>query len=187
MSPQTRTSKQSEEDRRFVQNMREQRDRLNLSQEALAEKVAEGGVPDFNQMALSRIEAGTRHISLAEARAIAEAFETSVEELLRPSREHSLYQQLRTQMDREAHASDQLAAHLSFMQRELELLRYALEDFEESDWQNVLTGPTYEAAERRVNLARMVVEGGLDGAILGARDKIGSPASDAGDQNAPAS
>lgn len=166
-----------------MQNMREQRDRRDLSQEALAEKVAEAGVPDFNQMALSRIEAGTRHISLAEARAIAQAFETSVEELLQSSREHSLYQQLRTQMDREAHASDQLAAHLSVLQRELQLLRNALEEFEESDWRSVLTDSALDMAERRVHMARLTVDGGLDGATMRARQKIGSPQSD-GDASA---
>lgn len=163
-----------------MQNMREQRDRLGLSQEALAEKVAEAGVPDFNQMALSRIEAGTRHISLAEARAIAEAFEMTVEGLLQSSRAHRQYQELRTFMDREDRATDSLAGALSVAQQALRLMHGALEEFEESDWQEVLTGPEYEVAAERVRMARLTVEDGLDGAIARAREKLSSPKSDDG-------
>lgn len=175
MTPQKRPPKLSPEDRLFVENMKSERVRLELSQDALAEKVAEHGVPEFNQMALSRIEAGTRQLGLGEARAIAAALDGSVEEMLQPSSEYSLYQTLRTFMDRETHANDQLAGYLAVVQREIQLVRNALEGFEESDWRNVLTGSALETAEKRVRMARLTVEDGLDGAIMRARQKFSSP------------
>lgn len=84
MSPESRPPKLAPADELFVQNMQNLRRERGMSQEALAEEVRSRGVPGFNQVALSRIEAGTRALGLTEARAVADALGTSVEQMILP-------------------------------------------------------------------------------------------------------
>lgn len=84
MTTQKRPPKLAPADELFVQNMQTLRLERGLSQEALADEVRSRDVPGFNQMALSRIEAGTRALGLTEARAIADALGSSVEQMVMP-------------------------------------------------------------------------------------------------------
>lgn len=85
MTTQKRPPKLAPADELFVRNMQKLRYEQGISQEALADEVRSRGVPGFNQVALSRIEAGTRALGLTEARAVADALGTSVEQMMLPS------------------------------------------------------------------------------------------------------
>lgn len=147
MTPQKRPPKLSPEDRLFVENMKSERARLGLSQDALAEKVAEHGVPDFNQVALSRIEAGTRQLGLGEARAIAAALGGNVDEMVQPASEYGLYQNLRHQRTRWLnYAQANLSTAVAEVGDALERMREARDALEASDWRDALDGQAYEAA-----------------------------------------
>lgn len=84
MTTQKRPPKLAPADELFVQNMQTLRLERGLSQEALADEVRSRDVPGFNQVALSRIEAGTRALGLTEARTIADVLGTTVEQMVLP-------------------------------------------------------------------------------------------------------
>ncbi len=84
-----------DDEARFADNLRRQREARGWSQGDLARRMQEAGWGNFHQTTVSRIEKGERPIRLGEAKALAEVFRLSLEVLLRPSREAVLVEQLR--------------------------------------------------------------------------------------------
>ncbi len=84
-----------DDEARFADNLRRQRESRGWSQGDLARGMQEAGWRNFHQTTVSRIEKGERPIRLGEAKALAEVFHLSLEVLLRPSREAVLAEQLR--------------------------------------------------------------------------------------------
>jgi transcriptional regulator with XRE-family HTH domain len=70
-------------DERFAGNIRETRERLNLSQGELARRMAERGFP-YYQQTIRRIEEGRRKVSVGEAKALAEILGTTMDRLTLP-------------------------------------------------------------------------------------------------------
>lgn len=71
-------------DRNFVTNLTAARRARGWTQAVLADELSQVHGEPFNQSAISRIEKGERPVRLGEARAIAEVFETTVDELSGP-------------------------------------------------------------------------------------------------------
>lgn len=184
MTTEKRPPKLSREDRVFVENMKTERGRLEMSQEALAEKVAENGVPGFKQMALSRIEAGTRQLGLGEARAIAEALGRTVEDLLQPTHEHQLYRDLWSAHAELARSEEILSLHIRNVRDDLQVLSRALDAFERSEWQTELTGRSHDDAQSLLDLAREKVSRGVQGRV---EEAMGDAGVEEGLTRAPAS
>lgn len=68
------------EERNFAFNLRLFRESRGLTQEALAEAMKSSGLP-LHATAIHRIENGTRHVRLSEARALANAVGATLDEL----------------------------------------------------------------------------------------------------------
>ncbi len=83
-----------DDEARFAENLRHQREARGWSQGDLARRMQEAGWRNFHQTTISRIEKQERPIRLGEAKALAELFHVSLELLLRPSREAVLARQL---------------------------------------------------------------------------------------------
>lgn len=71
-------------DQRFAMNLRLARERAGLSQEDLAQRMAEWG-HKFHQQTITRIENGRRKVSLGESIELAHAVGSTVEALSRPT------------------------------------------------------------------------------------------------------
>ena len=66
----------------FARNVRRRREARGISQDAVVAAMREAGWDEFNSMALSRVEKGTRRAGVDEALAIAAILETTLEWLI---------------------------------------------------------------------------------------------------------
>jgi len=72
----------AEADSRFGRRMRSVREQRGLSQQALVAMLCGLGITHWHQTTVGKVEAGTRPVRLAEAMAVAQLFDMTLDELL---------------------------------------------------------------------------------------------------------
>lgn len=143
---------------RFPTNLRTLREVRGLKQSDLVKMVQRGGLPKFNQTALSRLEDGTRVVRLDEAMVLAWALECDLNDLLREPAHTNEISWLRTRSQRVAEQYAKLTddiARLMWLKRQLaDTLRRSSSDstpalrLRRREAQTILEHSTLEEAER---------------------------------------
>lgn len=162
-----------DDDARFAENVKLERERLGWSQGELARRLREeGGLSNFHQTTVSRVEKGERPVRLAEARAIAQVLGSRVSLLVMSNERYRPLQRFASCLHdlREAHAAlgdarselDGARAALVYAMGELTSILEEGESF----WADSLDAETTRAAvEEKLDRARSLV-------LMDARDVL---------------
>lgn len=68
----------------FAEQVKIERESIGWSQEDLAERMRQGGLPRVNQVTISRIENGLRSVRLIEAQVLASIFKSTITRMIYP-------------------------------------------------------------------------------------------------------
>jgi transcriptional regulator with XRE-family HTH domain len=94
-------------DELFAAGVREQRERLKMSQGELARRMDARGFP-YYQQTVRRIEDGRRKVSVGEAKALAQILDTTMDQLTWPTQEASAAAQLDMNIARAGQAYEEI-------------------------------------------------------------------------------
>lgn len=114
-------------DRYFVANVRQAREELEWSQNAVAQRMAGQGFK-FHQTTIARIESGQRPVSLGEAEALARIFNTTVGRLSMEPRDGQVYRRLESSLHQAEIALEEIHAKLRWFPEAQSRLREALDN-----------------------------------------------------------
>ncbi|RKO27650.1 XRE family transcriptional regulator [Pseudarthrobacter phenanthrenivorans] len=129
----------AEDEARFIASVKRLREKQGWSQGELARRMAATGWAGFHQTTISRIEKAERPLRLSEARALAEIFETPLEEMLTPPREAAIVSALDEVRGYVGAARDGMAASVNELLQSLDMLRDIAQEAEDAlagEWEN---------------------------------------------------
>lgn len=115
----------------FAVNLKQAREALGMSQEAVAEKMQERG-HSFHQATVYKIENGARRVQLVEALDLAEILESSIRDLVRAPDEQRLIYEIRSRSQELFEIQREILRAVHAYHDKQEFLKLAIEDYESS-------------------------------------------------------
>lgn len=148
-----------------------------MGQTELAHALKERGI-ELHRQTIHKIEESARPLRFDEAVLIADILDVNLSEMMQESPELRPLRDLHGCQHLLSMAEKALQEALGDAEEQLQQMAHHLHELDRTDWRAALSGAALAQADRRVQLARMEVESGLEGAVMRAHQNMGDRSAD---------